>query len=139
MRGIMGGMARSLNRVDLLGWLGRDVKLQAFDGGGSVGEVSLATEYARKGADGKWETVTEWHTVRIQEPKAAAAVLVKGARVHLTGRLRTRSWEDREGQPRWRTEVVCHARDVIVVARPDRDAGLEDAGPAAGGDDGTPH
>ena len=111
-------MARSLNRVDLLGWLGGDAKIREFDDGTSVGEVSVATEHSRKNAAGEWETATDWHAVRIQGARPSAAVLVKGSRVHLTGRLRTRSWEGDDGERRYRTEVVCHARDVIVVALP---------------------
>ena len=122
-------MARSLNRVDLLGWLGGDARIRTFDDGSSVGEVSLATEHGRKNASGEWETATDWHAVRIQEARPAAAVLVKGARVHLTGRLRTRSWESEDGETRRRTEVACHARDVIVVSLPKDGAAPDGAAP----------
>ncbi len=111
-------MARSLNRVDLLGWLGGDAKIREFDDGTSVGEVSVATEHSRKNAAGEWETATDWHAVRIQGAKAASAVLVKGARVHLTGRLRTRSWEGEDGERRYRTEGARPARAVSVAGRP---------------------
>ena len=133
-------MARSLNRVDLLGWLGSDARIRVFDDGTSVGEVRVATEYSRKDASGEWHTATDWHTVRIQEARSAASVLLKGARVHLTGRLRTRSWEAEDGETRYRTEVACHARDVIVVSLP-RD-GDDAAGPVpeeAAGDDDAPY
>ncbi len=119
-------MARTVNRVDLLGWLGGDAMIREFDDGTSVGAVRVATETRRRNAAGEWETLTEWHAVRIQGAHAAASVLVKGARVHLTGRLRTRTWENEDGAGRERTEVVCQARDVIVVSLP-RGA---DSGPA---------
>ena len=110
-------MAKSLNRVDLLGYLGTDANIKEIAHGTSVGEVSVATDYSVKDAVGKWTERTEWHSVVIWGAASASEVLVKGARVHLTGRLRTRSW-DKDGERRHKTEVVCGARDVIVTAPP---------------------
>ena len=110
-------MAKSLNRVDLLGYLGGDVKIKEFPDQTSVGEVSVATDYSVQDANGAWKERTEWHSVVIWSAAAAAAVLKKGARVHLTGRLRTRSWE-KDGERRYKTEVVCNASDVIVAWLP---------------------
>jgi len=73
-----------------------------------VGEVSVATDYSVKDATGKWTERTEWHSVVIWGAASASEVLVRGARVHLTGRLRTRSWE-KNGERRHKTEVVCNA------------------------------
>ena len=110
-------MANSLNRVDLLGYLGSDANIKEIADGTSVGEVSVATDYSVKDATGKWTERTEWHSVVIWGAASASEVLVRGARVHLTGRLRTRSWE-KNGERRHKTEVVCNARDVIVAALP---------------------
>ena len=110
-------MAKSLNRVDLLGYLGTDANIKEITDGTSVGEVSVATDYSVKDANGKWTERTEWHSVVIWGAASASEVLVKGARVHLTGRLRTRSWE-KDGERRHKTEVVCNARDVIVTSLP---------------------
>ena len=110
-------MAKSLNRVDLLGYLGTDANIKEITDGTSVGEVSVATDYSVKDASGKWTERTEWHSVVIWGAASASEVLVKGARVHLTGRLRTRSW-DKDSERRYKTEVVCNARDVIVTALP---------------------
>lgn len=110
-------MAKSLNRVDLLGYLGGDAKIKEFPDRTSVGEVSVATDYSVQDGEGAWRERTEWHSVVVWGAAAAAAVLKKGARVHLTGRLRTRSWE-KDGERRYKTEVVCNAGDVIVAWLP---------------------
>ena len=112
-------MAKSLNRVDLLGYLGGDAKIKEFSDGTYVGEVSVATEYSVQDTNGAWKERAEWHSVVIWGAAAAAAVLKKGARVHLTGQLQTRSWE-KDGERRYRTEVVCDASDVIVAGMPGR-------------------
>ena len=131
-------MAKSLNRVDLLGYLGTDANIKEIADGTSVGEVSVATDYSVKDASGKWTERTEWHSVVIWGAASASEVLVKGARVHLAGRLRMRSWE-KDGERRHKTEVVCNARDVIVAALPkdSTDPALEAA--SARDDDGIPY
>ena len=126
-------MAKSLNRVDLLGYLGGDAKIKEFPNRTSVGEVAVATDYSVQDEKGAWKERTEWHSVVIWGAAAAAAVLKKGARVHLTGRLRTRSWE-KDGERRYKTEVVCNASDVIVVWLPGQ--GGVPAGDAPEGGDG---
>ena len=108
-------MAKSLNRVGLLGYLGTDANIKEIADGTSVGEVSVATDYSVKDASGKWTERTEWHSVVSWGAASASEVLVKGARVHLIGRLRTRSWE-KDGEGRHKTDVVCNARGVIVAA-----------------------
>ena len=83
-----------------------------------MGEVSsVATDYSVKDASGKWTERTERHSVVVWGAASAADVLAKGARVHLTGRLRTRAWEA-DGERCHKTEVVCNARDVLVAALP---------------------
>ena len=126
-------MAKSLNRVDLLGYLGGDAKIKEFPDQTSVGEVSVATDYSVQDAKGAWRERTESHSVVIWGAAAAAAVLKKGARVHLTGRLRSRSWE-KDGERRYKTEVVCNASDVIVAWLPGQ--GGVPAESAREGDDG---
>ncbi len=129
-------MAKSLNRVDLLGYLGGDAKIKEFPNQTSVGEVSVATDYSVKDGNGGWKERTEWHSVVIWGAAAAAAVLKKGARVHLTGRLRTRSWEQ-DGERRYRTEVVCNASDVIVAWLPGQGGDPGEGTPEGGGRDGS--
>ena len=131
-------MAKSLNRVDLLGYLGTDANIKEIADGTSVGEVSVATDYSVKDAAGKWTERTEWHSVVIWGAASASEVLVKGARVHLTGRLRTRSWE-KDGERRHKTEVVCNARDVIVTALPKDGADPAPQASPLRDDDGIPY
>ena len=111
-------MAKSLNRVDLLGYLDGDADIKQLPDGTTVGKVSVATDHSFEDLSGDWSERTEWHAVVIRGAASASEVLVKGARVHLTGRLRTRSWEAGGGKKRHRTEVVCNALDVIVTALP---------------------
>lgn len=127
-------MAKSLNRVDLLGFLGGDAKIKQFPDGTSVGDVSVATDYSVQDSNGAWNERTEWHSVVIWGAAASAAVLKKGARVHLTGRLRTRSWE-KDGERRYKTEVVCNVTDVIVAWLPGQD-GRQPASVPEGGQGG---
>ena len=74
----------------------------------------MATDCSVQDSNGAWRERTEWHSVVMSGAAAAAAVLKKGARVHLTGRLRTRSWE-KDGERRYKTGVECNASDVIVA------------------------
>lgn len=108
-------MAKSLKRVDLLGYLGDDIRIKEFRDGTSVGEVFVATDYGIRDASGAWTERTDRHSVVIWGAAAASEVLVKGARVHLTGRLGNRAWEAEGSEMRHKTEVVCNARDVIVA------------------------
>ncbi len=124
-------MAKSLNRVDLLGYLGGDAKIKEFPDGTSVGDVSVATDYSVQDSNGTWRERTEWHSVVIWGAAAAAAVLKKGARVHLTGRLRSRSW-DKDGERRYKTEVMCNATDVIVAWLPGQDGPPTGSAPEGG-------
>ena len=70
---------------------------------------------------------------------SASEVLVKGARVHLTGRLRTRSWEAEGGEKRHKTEVVCNAHDVIVARLPGQGDATARRTPEGGGHDEVSH
>ena len=127
-------MAKSLNRVDLLGYLGGDADIKQLPDGTTVGKVSVATDHNFKDASGEWSERTEWHAVVIWSAASASEVLVKGARVHVTGRLRTRSWEAEGGEKRHKTEVVCNARDVIVAWLPGQNHAPATSAPEGGGD-----
>ena len=84
-------MAKSLNRADLLGYRGDDITIREFRDRTTVGAVPVATDHGVESAFGEWTERTEWHAVVIWGAASASEVLVKGARVHLTGCLRTRS------------------------------------------------
>ncbi len=103
-------MAGSVNKVILIGNLGRDPEVRSFQNGGKVVNLRIATsETWRDKASGERKERTEWHSVAIfNEPLARVAeqYLRKGSKVYLEGQLETRKWQDQSGQDRYSTEVV---------------------------------
>jgi len=99
---------RGVNRVMLIGNLGKDPDVQHLEGNIAVAKFSLATTETFKDRAGKLISQTEWHTVVLWRGLAELAqkYLHKGSLVYIEGRLRTRSWEDKEGNKKFATEVV---------------------------------
>ena len=99
---------RGVNKVMLIGNLGKDPDLQYLEGNIGVAKFSLATTETYKDRGGKLVSQTEWHTVVLWRGLAELAqkYLHKGSMVYIEGRLRTRSWEDKEGNKKFATEVV---------------------------------
>jgi single-strand DNA-binding protein len=99
---------RGVNRVMLIGNLGKDPDIQYLEGNIGVAKFSLATTETFKDRAGKLISQTEWHTVVLWRGLAELAqkYLHKGSLVYIEGRLRTRSWEDKEGNKKFATEVV---------------------------------
>jgi len=99
---------RGVNRVMLIGNLGKDPDLQTLEGNIGVAKFPLATTETFKDRGGKLISQTEWHTVVLWRGLAdlASKYLHKGSLVYIEGRLRTRSWEDKEGRHKFATEVV---------------------------------
>ena len=99
---------RGVNRVILIGNLGKDPDMQYLEGNIGVAKFSLATTETYKDRGGKLVSQTEWHTVVLWRGLAELAqkYLHKGSLVYIEGRLRTRSWEDKEGNKKFATEVV---------------------------------
>jgi single-strand DNA-binding protein len=97
----------SVNKVILVGNLGKDAELRYTPGGTAVATLRLATTDRFKDKDGQWKDQTEWHTVVIWDKTAEslAEYLRKGKQIYVEGRLQTRSWDDREGKKRYTTEV----------------------------------
>lgn len=100
-------MTASMNRVTLIGRLGKDPDGKATANGNAVTILSIATEESWK-KDGQKQTRTEWHRVVLYGKPAelAAQYLAKGHRVLIEGQLQTRKWQDQNGQDRYQTEVV---------------------------------
>lgn len=96
---------RSVNRVFLLGNLGRDAEVKFSPDGVSVSNFSIATNRRVKDGDG-WREETDWHECVMWRSEAVAPYLVKGKTVHVEGRLQTRSWDDKDGKRRYKTEVI---------------------------------
>lgn len=102
-------MAEGLNRVMLLGNLGADPELRMTSGGQAVLKLRLATSETYVDKNRQRQERTEWHNVVIwgKRAEALAKILTKGTRIFVEGGLRTSSYEDRDGNKRYRTEVVC--------------------------------
>jgi single-strand DNA-binding protein len=103
-------MAGSVNKVILVGNLGRDPEVRTFPSGGKVCNLRIATsERWRDKATGENRERTEWHSVAIYNEnlvRIAEQYLRKGSKVYLEGQLETRKWQDQSGQDRYMTEVV---------------------------------
>lgn len=99
---------RGVNRVMLIGNLGKDPEVQMLEGNISVAKFPLATTETFKDRSGKLVSQTEWHTVVLWRGLAdlAQKFLHKSSLVYIEGRLRTRSWEDKDGVKKYITEVV---------------------------------
>jgi single-strand DNA-binding protein len=99
---------RGVNRVMLIGNLGKTPDLQHLEGNIAVAKFPLATTETYKDRTGKLVSQTEWHTVVLWRGLAELAqkYLHKGSLIYVEGRLRTRSWEDKEGNKKFATEVV---------------------------------
>jgi len=108
--------SRSVNKVILLGHLGKDAETKFTPGGISVSKFSLATSRRSKDQQsGEWKDVTDWHNIVLWKSENVANYLLKGKQIYLEGRLENRSWEDKEGQKRYITEVICEAINAVLL------------------------
>lgn len=98
----------SLNRVELIGNLGRDPEIRFTTNGTAVASLALATSEKLKNKNGEWEERTEWHNIILygRTAEVAGEYLTKGKSVYLEGKLKTRKWQDKTGKDRYTTEVV---------------------------------
>lgn len=99
----------SVNKVILVGRLGKDPEVRIFQNGGKVVNFRVATSERYKDRDGNQQERTEWHSVAIFNEKLgeiAERFLRKGAQVYLEGQLQTRKWQDQSGNDRYSTEIV---------------------------------
>ncbi len=98
-----------LNRVTLIGNLGRDPEVRRLESGIAVAKFSVATNESYKDKSGEWQKVTEWHDVVCWRSLAerAESQLKKGSMVYLEGKLTHRKYQDKEGRDRYITEVVA--------------------------------
>ena len=126
----------TVNKVILVGRLGRDPELRTTNSGMAIANIRLATTERRKDQDGNWGEHTEWHTVVAfgRTAETAGRFLSKGRQVYIEGRLRTRKWQDKDGRDRWSTEVVVDTLQFLG-GKGDGD-GRGDAHPGGGGQRG---
>jgi single-strand DNA-binding protein len=103
-------MSGTLNKVMLIGHTGDEVKMHYFEGGGSIGRFPLATNetYTNRTTNEK-VTNTEWHNIVVRNKGAEICekYLKKGDKVYIEGRLKTRKWQDDQGNDRYSTEIQC--------------------------------
>lgn len=99
----------SVNKVILLGHLGRDPETRSMPNGEAVTNVSLATSESWKDKSGERQERTEWHRLTFYRRLAEVAgqYLKKGSQIYVEGKLQTRKWQDRDGVDRYTTEIIC--------------------------------
>lgn len=124
-------MAEGFNRVMLLGNLGSDPELRFTQGGQAVLNLRLATTESYLDKDKVRRERTDWHNVVVwgKRGEALAKIIGKGSSLFIEGSLRTSSYDDRDGNKRYKTEII--ANNVILSGRSRGGAGVEDGGPPA--------
>ena len=123
----------SVNKVIIIGNLGRDPEVRYFPDGGSMCTVSIATTRNWKNRDsGEKQEETEWHRVVFRERLAeiAGEYLKKGRPVYIEGRLKTRKWQDKDGRDTYTTEIIAEQMQLLGGRE-----GMGGGAGAAGGDD----
>lgn len=135
-------MAGSVNKVIIVGNLGRDPEVRSFPNGGKVVNLNIATsESWRDKTSGERKERTEWHKVSITNEalaKIAEQYLTKGSTVYIEGQLETRKWQDQSGADRYTTEIVLRqfrGELTLLGGKPQSDDGGRSGG-GAGGDAG---
>ncbi len=121
-----------LNKVMLIGNLGKDPEVKTLDNGAKIATFPLATSETYKDKEGNRQTRTEWHNMVLWRGLAdiAESYLHKGSQVYLEGRLSTRKWEDKEGNTRYTTEVIGDNLVLLSRANDQQKGGM---GASAGG------
>ncbi|MDC0135235.1 single-stranded DNA-binding protein [Sulfitobacter sp.] len=129
-------MAGSVNKVILIGNLGRDPEVRSFQNGGKVCNLRIATSETWKDKNtGERREKTEWHSVAIFQEglvRVAEQYLKKGSTVYIEGKLQTRKWQDQSGQDKYSTEIVLQGYDGVMTMI----GGRGDGGGGGGGNMG---
>ncbi len=131
-----------VNKVILVGNLGRDPEMRALPSGQQVANFSLATSRRYKDRDGNRKDETEWHNIVVygKQAEIAGQYLTKGKMVFVEGRIQTRSWDDKEsGKKQYKTEIICDNFQMLGSKGDGGGGGQRDSGasaPAGGGHDG---
>lgn len=110
-------MAKSVNKVILVGNLGKDPEIKYTPSGTPVAKFSLATNERYKDKGGEWQDRTEWHNIVAWQRLAeiVGEYVKKGSKLYIEGRLQTSSWEDKQsGEKKYRTEIV--AQDLVLLS-----------------------
>ena len=122
-------MAGSVNKVILIGNLGKDPEIKSFQNGGRIANFSIATSESWKDrATGEKKERTEWHNISVNSEGLVGVVerfLKKGSKVYIEGQLRTRKWQDRDNNDRYTTEVILSGPGAVMT--------MLDGAPGGGG------
>src|SRR5215472_6427531 len=122
-------MSRSVNKVIVLGHLGKDAETNFTQSGVTVTKFSVATSRRWKDCQSnEWKEETDWHNIVLWRSENLANYLTKGKQVYVEGRLQTRSYEDRDGAKRYVTEIVA---DSVILLGGQQGSGSQDQ-PASG-------
>jgi single-strand DNA-binding protein len=105
----------SVNKVILIGNLGRDPETRYMPDGGAITNISIATTETWKDKQGEKQEKTEWHRVAFfgKLAEIAGEYLKKGSQVYVEGRLQTRKWQDKDGADKYTTEIVANAMQML--------------------------
>src|ERR1700753_1679221 len=109
-------MAKSVNKVILLGNIGKDPEIKFLPSGSAVANFSIATSERFKDKGGEWQDRTEWHNIIAWQRLAeiVGEYVKKGSKVYIEGRLQTSSWDDKQsGEKKYKTEIV--ASDLVLL------------------------
>ena len=123
----------SVNKVILVGNLGRDPETRYTTGGDAVTNIRVATTDTWKDKNGEKQEKTEWHRVAFfgKLAEIAGEYLKKGSQVYVEGRLQTRKWQDKDGQDKYTTEIVANAMQMLG-SRQGMGGGAPDRGDSGG-------
>jgi len=118
-----------VNKVILLGNLGKDPEVKRLETGKSVANFSLATSEVYKNKEGEKVTKTEWHNIVLWSPLAeiAESYLKKGSQLYLEGKISNRSYDDKEGVKKYISEVV--GREITLLGKPNSNNSTEEVSP----------
>jgi len=127
-------MAKGINKVFLLGNVGRDPEIKSTPGGTVIATFSLATADRQKDQQGQWKDVTEWHNI-VAAGRTAEVVrdyAKKGAQIHIEGKIQTRSWDDKStGAKKYRTEIFVGELTLLGATSDEQNAPNRNSGKAA--------
>lgn len=104
-----------INKIHLIGNVGKDPETRQLENGTSVGRFSLATSDSYKDKDGNWQQTTEWHNIVVWKEQAdrAQATIKKGAMVYVEGKVSYRKYNDKDGLEKSVTDIVCSSFRVL--------------------------
>lgn len=130
----------SVNKVILVGNLGKDPEVRYMPSGDAITNITLATTDSWKDKNGEKQEKTEWHRVAFfgRLAEIAGEYLKKGSQVYVEGRLQTRKWQDKEGQDRYTTEIIADRMQMLGSRSGGGNYEVQDKAPAGASRDSGP-